>query len=67
MFDTLNYLILFIYMGVLVAIGLRFSGKQRSTEDYFLAGRHMPWLAVGMSMFASLTSATSFMGIPGIA
>ena len=27
----------------------------------------MPWLIVGMSMFASLTSATTFMGVPGLA
>ena len=67
MFDTWNYIILFVYMAVLIGIGLRFSGKQKSTEDYFLAGRRMPWLVVGMSMFASITSASSFMGLPGLA
>ena len=67
MFDTWNYLILIVYMAVLVAIGLRFSGRQKSTKDYFLGGRNLPWLAVGMSMFASITSASSFIGIPGIA
>ena len=36
-------------------------------EDYFLAGRNLPWLAVGMSMFASLTSATTYMGVPAFA
>ncbi len=67
MFDTWNYLILIVYMLVLVAVGLRFSGRQKSTEDYFLGGRSLPWLAVGMSMFASITSASSFIGIPGVA
>lgn len=67
MFDTWNYIILFVYLAVLMGIGLRFSGKQKSTEDYFLAGRRMPWLVVGMSMFASITSASSFMGLPGLA
>ena len=67
MFDAWNYLILIVYMLVLVAVGLRFSGRQKSTEDYFLGGRNLPWLAVGMSMFASITSASSFIGIPGIA
>ena len=38
MFDTWNYIILFAYLAVLMGIGLRFSGKQKSTEDYFLAG-----------------------------
>lgn len=51
----------------MVGIGCLFAKKQNSTEDYFLAGRNMPWLVVGMSMFASVTSATSYMGIPGTA
>jgi len=66
-FGLLNYAVLVGYLTVMVVIGLRFAGKQKTTEDYFLAGRRMPWLVVGMSMFASLTSAISYMGIPGTA
>jgi len=61
----LNYVILGIYLTAMFAIGLSMAGKQKTTEDYFLAGRSMPWLVVGISMFASLTSAASYMGIPG--
>jgi len=64
-FGTLNYTILFIYLAVMVGVGLLLAGRQRTTEDYFLAGRRMPWLVVALSMFASLTSAISYMGIPG--
>ena len=66
-FGILNYAILIVYLTAMVWIGCLFAGKQKTTEDYFLAGRKMPWLIVGMSMFASLTSAVSYMGIPGIA
>jgi len=66
-FGTLNYAILLVYLAAMVGIGLLFAGRQKSTEDYFLAGRNMPWLVVGMSMFASVTSASSYIGIPGIA
>ena len=66
-FGTLNYFIVFVYLACMFAIGLHLSGKQKTTEDYFLAGRKMPWLIVAMSMFASLTSATSYLGIPGTA
>ena len=66
-FGTLNYAILIAYLIVSVGIGCLFAGKQRTTEDYFLAGRNMPWLVVGMSMFASLSSAISYLGIPGTA
>jgi len=66
-FGILNYAILIAYMMAIVGIGCLFAGKQKTTEDYFLASRKMPWLVVGMSMFASLTSAISYMGIPGTA
>jgi SSS family transporter len=66
-FGTLNTVVLLVYLAGMVLIGLYFAGRQQTTEDYFLAGRNMPWLAVGMSMFASLTSATTFMGVPAFA
>ena len=66
-FGALNYCVLGTYMVAMFAIGLSFSGKQKTTDDYFLAGRNMPWLIVSMSIFASVTSAISYMGIPGLA
>lgn len=66
-FGILNTAILIAYLVGMVTIGLALAGRQKTTEDYFLAGRNMPWLAVGMSMFASLTSATTYMGVPGFA
>ena len=66
-FGTLNYAILFVYLAAMVGVGCLFAGKQKTTEDYFMAGRNMPWLVVAMSMFASVTSAASYMGIPGTA
>ena len=66
-FSTLNYTICFIYLALMFSIGLWLAGKQKTTEDYFLAGRKMPWFIVAMSMFASLTSAASFIGLPGLA
>lgn len=66
-FGVLNTAILVAYLAGMVSIGVVLAGRQRTTEDYFLAGRNMPWLAVGMSMFASLTSATTYMGVPAFA
>ncbi|MBU0677233.1 MAG: sodium/solute symporter [Verrucomicrobia bacterium] len=65
--SILNILIYGIYLSGMLVIGLYFAGKQNTTEDYFLAGRSMPWLPVAMSMYASLTSAVTYMGLPGIA
>jgi len=63
-FGTLNIVILATYLLAMLLIGLHFSRRQQSGEDYFLAGRNMPWIPVAMSMFASLTSAITFMGLP---
>lgn len=65
-FGTLNTLVLVGYLAVVVAIGILFAGRQKTTTDFFLAGRGMPWLAVGVSVFATVTSAVSYLGVPGL-
>jgi len=64
-FSPLNYAILVAYLAAMVGIGFLFAGRQKTTEDYFLAGRNMSWLVVAMSMYASLTSATTYLALPG--
>ena len=64
---TLDFSILLIYISLILGVGIWVSRGQHSVKDYFLAGGNMPWWAVGMSMFASLTSAVTFMGLPGFA
>lgn len=66
-FGTLNYLVLGVYVAGMIAIGLLFAGRQSSLQQYVLAGRALPWFAVAMSMYASVTSAMTFMGLPGMA
>jgi len=66
-FSNLNYAILAVYLLAMIAIGAWFARRHKTTEDYFLAGRKMPWLIVGMSMYASLTSAITFMALPATA
>ncbi len=66
-FGALNYSILAVYLLAMVGIGVWFSRKQVSGEDFFLGGRKLPWLAVAMSMYASLTSAVTYLGVPGMA
>jgi SSS family transporter len=65
-FGLLNYGILAVYLAGMVGVGWAFAGKQKTTEDYFLAGRNIPWIAVAISVFASITSAVSYIGVPGL-
>ncbi|HOI44455.1 MAG TPA: sodium:solute symporter [Candidatus Aminicenantes bacterium] len=41
--------------------------KQRSTSDYFLAGRHIGWFVIGASIFASNIGAEHIVGLAGTA
>lgn len=63
-FSPIDVSILVAYILITLYIGLRHAKKQDSLEDYFLAGRNVPWWAAGISIVASDTSAVSYMGLP---
>ena len=60
----LDYVVIVIYLALMVGVGLYFSREERTTQDFFLGGRKIPWWAVGISLYATGTSAISFMAIP---
>jgi SSS family solute:Na+ symporter len=41
------------------------SGAEKTTEDYFLAGRSLPWWAIGASLIAANISAEQIIGMSG--
>jgi len=63
-FGPLDYGVLTVYLGALVAMGFYFSRREKSTEDFFLGGRRIPWWAAGLSIFGTQLSAITFMAIP---
>ena len=71
--DTLNhglsaidYAIFSVYVLVIICVGLAVSRKNKqSTEGYFLAGKSLPWWAVGASLIAANISAEQFIGMSG--
>src|SRR4051812_3983677 len=60
----LDWTILIGSLAVVLIQGWWFSRKTNTNEDYFVGGRTMPWLAVGLSLFASAFSSLSFIGMP---
>ena len=52
------------YLLIVFVLGLWFSKDQHDQEDYFVAGRKMHWLPIGLSIFAGTFSALSFVGLP---
>lgn len=53
------------YLAGMIALGIYLSRRQRSDDEYFLAGRSMPWFAVGVSVIASLLSSLTYLSEPG--
>ena len=66
-FGTLNSLVLVAYLVGVTVLALALAGRQKDTESYFLAGRNMPWLVVGLSTVASMLSALTYLGAPAAA
>jgi SSS family transporter len=56
--------ILLSYLAAVVYVGSRHARQQHSLEDYFLAGRKVPWWAAGVSIIAADMSAISYVGAP---
>ncbi len=63
-FGLLNVLALIAYLLTLVAMGVFFSKREKSTEDFFIGGHRVPWWAAGISIFGTQLSSISFMAIP---
>lgn len=64
-FAPLDYLVLLLYFAAIASIGLLAGRKEKSTDDYFLGGRAMPWWTVTFSILATEVSAVTFIGTPG--
>jgi len=63
----LDWVVLAIYAVTVIIIGVAAGKKEKNTDDYFLAGRKMPWWAVMCSIYATSLSALTFIGVPGAA
>ena len=68
-FETIDFIILVVYIILLVSLGMFLSrdkdGKGKSASDYFLAGNTLTWWAVGASLIAANISAEQFIGMSG--
>lgn len=65
--QTLDLVIIFGYLIGITLFGVLFSGKQETTEDYFVGDRSVPWWAIAMSIVATETSTITFVSVPGVA
>ena len=55
------------YLGMMIAIGAKFSKKNKDTSDFYLGGRKLGPFVTAMSAEASDMSSWLLMGLPGVA
>ncbi len=68
-FATIDWIVFLGYASIIVFTGLWVSrskkGVQKTTSDYFLAGRSLPWWTIGAALLAANISAEHFIAMSG--
>jgi len=62
---VLDWIIIIGYGIGMLAIGFYFYRKNKSVDDYMLGGREMKSWKVGISLFATMFSAITYLSLPG--
>lgn len=65
-FQTLDIVFFFTALIGVMVIGLIAGRKEETSEDYFLAGRTIPWWGVAGSIYGSNVSANHMVGMMGV-
>lgn len=60
----IDLLVIVTYAVITLAIGLRFSKRNKTTDRYFLGGRNFPGWAIGLSFIGSTISSITFIAYP---
>jgi SSS family transporter len=65
-FGALNWTVVVVYLAAMIGIGVWFMKREAAstTEAYFRGGQRVPAWVAGLSIFATMLSALTFMGIP---
>ena len=63
--QPIDWAIVVLYALSTIALGVYFSRRQKSTEEYFIGSGNMNPLLIGISLFATLLSTISYLSMPG--
>ena len=68
-FTAIDWIVFIGYASIIVFTGLWVSrtkhGEQKTSQDYFLANRSLPWWAIGSTLLAANISAEHFIAMSG--
>jgi SSS family solute:Na+ symporter len=62
-----DYAVLTLLLLLMVAVGVYLGREEKSTNDFFLGGRKIPWWAALLSFVATEISAVTLISVPAIA
>ena len=65
MLSGIDYFVVVAYLVGIMLLGLYFRKFVQSSQDFFLAGRSLPFWAIGMSIVVSDIGAQDFVGVSG--
>src|ERR1017187_6182717 len=66
-FNHSDWFVILFYLAGIIGLGVWFGRDQRTTRDYFLGSRNIPWWGIGFSIVAAETSALTIIGVPAMA
>ncbi|MEO5979427.1 MAG: sodium:solute symporter [Chryseolinea sp.] len=61
----IDIVVILLYLAGMVAVGIFFSRKNNSTEQFTKASGHIQGWALGISLYATFLSSNTFLGVPG--
>jgi SSS family transporter len=62
-----DYSVLLLLLVLLIFVGIYFGREEKSTDDFFLGGRKIPWWAACLSFVATEISAVTLIAVPAVA
>jgi solute:Na+ symporter, SSS family len=62
-----DYAVVSALLVLLIFVGIYFGREEKSTDDFFLGGRTIPWWAACLSFVATEISAVTLISVPAIA
>ena len=62
---VVDLLIIIAYLGAMIGVGVYFSRKNNTTDQFTKASGHIQGWALGLSLYATFLSSNTFLGVPG--
>lgn len=62
---VIDIAIILVYLVAMVLVGVYFSRKDKSAEQFTKASGKIPGWAIGISLYATFLSSNTFLGVPG--